>query len=343
MNRKALIDKLELVGRALANLAPIYQSFTFTDGKVLAYNDAMAIVAPCKTPESFAVNGNILLGLLRNNTSEEVELKLNGHDLQIKAGKSNCKLPFLDEEAFLFVEPDDEWSEPLSISPSLIDGIKACLMTVCDDESKRALLGIAVRQDNKKMSLYSCDGDALTKFSMKAKSALTDCLLPTSFCETLVKIADEIGLDGSTIVTSEGWVKAYVNSGYIIYGRLQKIDTPFDYESIIKRTLKGKEICVPVPDDLNEALSRARVVADPESGKTILTVEKGVLNLLTETPSGVVRDSVPMDEHSDVQAMVSAELMQKMLVLSAEMSILENCCVFRNGEQLFQLLSNVGN
>jgi hypothetical protein len=120
------------------------------------------------------------------------------------------------------------------------------------------------------------------------------------------------------------------------------IEKPLDHEDLIKRTLKAKPKYVKLPEGLGHALSRARVVADAESAKTVLTVAKDRLNLLTTASMGVIKDSLPFAGHSDVQANVSAALIQRCIGLCDEMSIADNCCAFRSGKELFILVSNMG-
>ena len=56
---------LELASRALAdgNLVPIFKCFAFDASKqtVTAYNDLIAIVAPCQIEENFCTDGGTLL------------------------------------------------------------------------------------------------------------------------------------------------------------------------------------------------------------------------------------------------------------------------------------------
>lgn len=337
MNRTELVTKLELVGRALAdnNLIPIFEHFCFTGSHVLANNDNLAIIAPCPTPQPFAVKGETLLGLLRASQSEDITIRLGDqHEAQVKAGKSNFKLPYHPESQFLFKEPDSAWDVYLTIDPVLLVGLEQCLQTASRDAATQpAFVGVWLKQGG---TLYSCDGDALSRVSILPDLPVADYMMPNAFCEAVLRV----GTVGGKLTLNDGWARAELGD-FVIYGRLIKNDNPLDHEALIADTLKQEPVFVPVPEGLNHALERARVVADPESKPTQLTVEDGKLHLLTDTSLGLVRDVLPFN-HPDVAALVSAGLMQRSVSLTAEVGITENCCVFRNSNGLFQLLSNYG-
>ena len=69
------------------------------------------------------------------------------------------------------------------------------------------------------------------------------------------------------------WACVSLDSNYTVYGRLMVNDNPTDHEGLIKRSMKAKPKYVKIPESLHHALSRARVVADAESAKTVFTVE----------------------------------------------------------------------
>lgn len=345
MKRANLVSTLDLVSRALATdpTIPVFQCFMFHVDSVVAYNDALGIMGPCDEMEPFGVNGQMFLGLLKNSQGEDVTFELDNQDVTIKCAKSIFKLPFVPEEDFLFEEPKDEWAVQLPITPDLLFGFEACMQTSSRDEATQgALVGACLHQGSK-MILYSCDGDALTRYITKVKAVKApDYMMPNAFCEAVLKVAADTNAEKGTLSLSEGWAKAEFDTGFTVYGRLIINQKGVDHGALIDKTIKGKPLFVAIPDGLEKALSRARVVADPESAKTILTVEGGKLKIHTETLIGVVRDSLPMPKHEDVEAKVSAELMQRTIGLNHEVAILENCVAYRNGETLLQVISNMG-
>lgn len=336
MNRLELVNKLELVGRALApnDLIPIFTCFCFTGTHVYANNDSIAIKAPCMTDAPFAVNGHTLLGLLRASQSEDVIFKLGDeHEVLVTAGKSKFKLPYHTEDEFLFKEPEGNWDVSIVVDPKLTQGLGACLQTASRDAATQpAFVGVWLKRGS---TLYSCDGDALSRFSLAPEFNIGNFMMPNAFCETLLKIGS-----GGALTLNPEWAKATLGE-YEVFGRLIVSNDPLDHEKLIADSLKGVLVPTPIPEGLIHALERAKVVALPESKPTQFTVADGKLHLLTDTSFGVVRDVLPF-QHPDVVALVSAELMQRAVSLTTEMAIMENACTFRNDDGLWRLLSNYG-
>jgi DNA polymerase III sliding clamp (beta) subunit (PCNA family) len=339
MNRKDLVEKLGMVSQALAkdNLIPIFKCFAFTEENVMACNDTLAITSPCVTDMAFCVHGETLKGLLENSHSETVEFSIKDDDLIVKAGKSTFKLPWFPVEDFLWLVPNDEVKAKFNLDADFITGLEACLQTAGTDTARAALMGVQFTNG----TMYSTDGDALTRFvtNAKVKHAF---MLPSSFCNALIKITKESEATKGLVAISEEWAKVELDSKYTVYGRLMVNDNPIDHEGLIKKSIKTKPQFIKFPGGLHQALSRARVVADAESAKTVFTVEAGRLKLLTTTSMGVINDVLPFTGHSDVQANVSAERIQQCISLCDEMSVAENCCTFRLGSTLFILSGNLG-
>ena len=343
MNRTDLVHTLELVGRALAEhqLIPVFSCFCFTKTQVIAYNDSIGIIAPCKTKEAFAVNGKTLLGLLTHSLAKEVEFTLEEHDCVIKAGRSTFRLPWFKQDEFLFEEPEPKWLAKLALSNDLLFGFQACLMTASKDNTQPALMGVCL--NGVQHTLYSCDGDAITRYTFsKGQKCAAVIMLPSAFVDTILKMGfgTDIGKNGYLNVNTE-WAHAELGNGYHIYGRVIENPNPFDHANEIKNTIEGTPTYLEVPKGLSHALARALVIGSDESKPTRLTVQEGRLKLLTESSMGIVRDSLQFPKHPDVQANINAELAQRAIGLCDQMAILPNCTVYKKGDVLLQLLGNM--
>ncbi len=340
MNRDELTKSLDLVGQALAQqpIVPVFQCYCFTGHEVLAYNDTIAIVAPCLTEEQFAVNGKTLSGLLGATFCKTVEFSLEKNDLVIKAGTSNFKLPYFKPEEFLFDEPEDKWDFTVK-GTNLVSGLMACLLTASRDQSQAALMGITILKGTKGVTLYSCNSDAMTRCGPPVTIS-TPYIVPVQFCEAVLKVNSALE-EAFTLSLNNDWAMAEFENGHRVYGRmLTPSPNQPDYNLLVEQTLKSTPTYVPIPEELPGALARARVVADPESAKTVFTVRGNRLNLVTTTAMGVVKDAMAF-KHEDVEANVSAALLARALPLTSTMAIMENCCAFKS-EELFILCSNMG-
>lgn len=343
MNRTDTVKILEVVGRALAkdDLVEVFKCFMFDKISLRTYNGRMGIVVPFLTDEAFAVNGKTLLELLQNSHSDECSFTQKANDIVVKTGKSTFKLPSLPKDEFRFEEPTEMDKQNIPVTDDLLSGLEACLLTTARDETQGKLTGVCVNQQGKLITLYSCNGDALTRYVTPLKAvAGPDRMMPNEFCENLLRIYRDTEAKEGKIQFSDVWVRAYISTGYRLFAHLLEIAEPFDYAGELAATLKGKPTFVALPEGLAQALARARVIADPESAKTVLALDGKQLTLLTNTHAGIVKDVLPM-AYGPVEASVSAELVQRSTTLASEMAVMEGCTMFRDGDRLLQVLGNM--
>lgn len=345
MKRSELVKSLELVSNALAqdDLVPLFTCFAFDGKTVSAYSDTIGIIAPCEGITPCAVNGKTLLGLLQNSYAEDVEFAIESkQELAVKTGKSRFKLPYFTKDDFVFIRPAfAKDAEGVTLDGQNIAGLISCLLTSSRDLAQPKLLGVCLRNYKDKVALYSCDGDTLTRFVADQETIGSNCLMPNLFCEVVIKLFKEMKVEAGELLVNDQWAYARFDNGYHVYGRLIEAIDPIDYEELIAKNKKGKVDMVAVPKGLDHALSRARVVADAESAKTVLEVGEG-LRLTTETHMGLIKDVLPYKGTVQVKANVSAAKVQLAIGLCDEMAILEGCTMYRNGKYLLMIISNMG-
>ncbi len=338
MKSSDLKKTLELVSLGLAdtNLVPVFQCFCFRGGNALSYNDQIGIIASSSVNEEFAIHGKTFLGLLRNSSAENLEFKLNGNEVTIKADRSTFKLPFLPAEDFIFEEP--EISKGASVTTiNILEGLKCCLTTVSKDQAQPALMGVYLNSGR----LYGCDGDAVTKVELGGDTGADSCILPNAFCHAVLRVSEETKCTTGLLTFDKDWACVDFENDYTIYGRLIQNDSPIDFDALIEKTIKDKLTFVPVPVGLDEALARSQVIADIETAPTVFTVEANRLKLLTDARAGTVRESLSMGGHPDVQVALSAEMVQRCINLCDEICLMKNCLVGRKGAKLLQVVSSM--
>lgn len=336
MKRSELKNTLELVSLGLADgpLVPAFQCFCFEKCTAKAYNDQIGIIADCLIDEEFAVHGKTFLGLLKNSSAENLEFKLTDQEVTIKADRSTFKLPFMPATDFIFKEPDLVVKTRITLS-NILEGIKYCLTTVSKDQAQPALMGVYFTPG----VLYGCDGDAVTKVELGGSPPEAHSfLLPNNFCHAFLHISEATECTEGVLEVGEEWAAVDFINEYTVYGRLIQNDKPIDFDDLIEKTVKTQPTFVEVPTGLNEALARARVIADIETAPTVFTIEANRLKLLTDGRAGTVRDSLGM-KHPDVQATFSAEMVQRTINLCDEICVMENCLVGRKGTKLLQVVS----
>jgi DNA polymerase III sliding clamp (beta) subunit (PCNA family) len=344
MNRENLVKTLELLQPALAkdDTVPIFQCFTLNEGSVCAYNDSLGIVGPLEdtqhTPSGIALHGSTLYGLLSSSRSEEVLFSTLDDQIAITAGKTVSKLPHYDESQFIFEIPEDRWNASTPCDQEFIQALNICLDTVSKDTTQAALNGVTIEGG----SMFSCDGDALTSIEVKSlEIGKSRAMLQTEFCDAVLRLCTTLGTDEGTLSFSDEWMR-FQYEEWAIYGRVLQIPDPIDFKSEIKKTLKGKKVEYrSLPDNFKGSLIRARVLADPESKKTKLTIKSNNLEVFTETHMGEVKDTMAFG-HADVVADVNAAYLQRALKYCDQIAIFDNCVLFRGAPNVLQLISNMG-
>ena len=338
MNRADLVKTLELVKPALAtnNEVPIFQHFIFNESTVSAYDDTIAIVGSTECEESFGVHGNTLLGLLNSSKVEEIDFEFKDQEVVLKLGKSVSKLPTTPPEDFIFTEPTGKWIGKIPFTASLVEALGLCLETVSSDATQKALHGITIQDD----TMYSCNGDALTRVRLKSSIGKKQIFLPTEFCEAAIKLWSELKITAGDLAFNEEWL--FTNfEDWSVYGRVLEIAEPIDFEALITRTIKEKIALQDLPEDFADALSRARVLADAESKQTNVTIAKGRLKLLTETHMGEVKEDLSLKGHPDVVTKINAGHLARAIKVCDKIAFHENCTVLERTPNVFQLVSNM--
>lgn len=338
MNRAELVKTLELIKPALArtNMVPVFECFTFTNtGHVSAYDDTIAIIGLSELEESFGIHGNTLLGLLSNSSVEEVDISFKQDTATVTMGKSVSKLPMVPEENFIFKRPNEKWAFKMPFTESLNAAMKLCLDTVSTDTTQAGLQGITIQGDK----MYSCNSDSLTRIQLK-QGGKGRILMPTPFCEAVIRLWKETALTKGELCFNDEWVFADFGD-WEIYGRVLEVPEPIDFEALIKKTIKTKTPVQALPENFSEALSRARVLADPESQKTTIRIAGGKLKMLTETHMGEIKDEFILKGHPDVEANVNAGHLQKAIESCDLIAFHNNCAVLERAPDVLLLVSNM--
>ncbi len=329
MDRSKLLKTLEVVGRALErnNVLPIYEYFCFTGNTVFSFNDSFGIVAPCQVPKPFAVHGPIFRDFLQASKADEIEMEVDQDQLLFVLGQTPHVLPCKQSSDFVWAEPNIG----KRFIGDITKGIELCLPTCSENLALEAFARVCIKDSDGKLTVYSTDGDALTKF-MTGINSQADVCLSRAFCDALTKIGSD------SLVIGDEWICSHFED-YRVYGR-NLGPTTFDYETNIGKILGGAAFdLVEIPKKFDEHLTRARVVADIETSPTTIMIKGNTLELQTETPFGNVYDNIKI-KHPDIEVKISAELFQKSMTDCTQFRVLKNCCVFK-GEKVIRLVSNL--
>jgi len=348
MNRKDLVDKLEQVAPALSgnDLIPILTHFWFTGEHVLAYNDQIAISAPCKVDFEGAVPGMTLLNLLKASRAKDVEFvvgKDDKNELTIKAASSRFKLgllPYRDfEEVFVMPKPGKD-PEALS-TKSFLSCIDCCMRSVSIDTSVPDQLGITLIPDGKDLLFYSTDDRTLShaRLAVKGGTSLKQrVILSSHFCRQVLNLVNdakplhlEIHKDHALLMGA---------GGTLLFGKLVHSEKPLNFNSILDHNFpEGSENkLVTIPTKLELILERAVIVASAsvEPVRTHINVQGGVVRFSTVSARGEVHDTLQIEgKHKDVEIKVDAKLLKNGYGQFDQMLLTSSCFVMVNEDVLY--------
>lgn len=351
MNRKKLVEALDIVSRGLDNnnVIPVYNYLCFTGTKVFTFNDVFGIIAETEVMPSFGCHGPTLLGLLKSSYAEEVKFEVESDSVRVYTGNSEFNLPYIKPEQFIWTEPTELPQFEYELG-KVIEGIETCLLTCSTDTSLGVFNQVCLKGSKGRMTIYSTDGDAVTQYLTELKCPDFEAeSTPRQLCAEIVKLYEPSDLVSSNenpngrLVFTENWVYAEVAPEVKIYGK--RLDKPsFDYEAEMQKLLnKNKQGDWDyIPEGFDEALSRARVVGDPETTPTLLSVDGGLLAFITETQLGNVLDGVEVDpaKTPNIEIKVNAELVQKN-IKDCEQFWLSQACVFLKNDRILRVVANM--
>jgi DNA polymerase III sliding clamp (beta) subunit (PCNA family) len=336
MERKQLQEKLERCAPALSSttVIPVLTHFAFTGTKLMAYNDSIGVVTPCKTEFKGAVPGSTLLNLIRLSRAKDVEFVQEGSDLIIKAASSKFKLPVMPLKEFtdIFTPPEVKESGVLPVAvPEFIRCIGQLMRSVSDDTSVPDQLGITLIPGKKQLCLYSTNWITMSKAALRQskETSIERAILSKQFCEQLLVLAKgeqtlklEVEDDHATLVAG----------ATLLYGKLIISDQPMQFEDIIAEhfpVVKADELA-PIPSKFRNIVERALVVAESknDSAKTRVVVKEGRMRFVTKSERGEVVDSMQVtDKQPATTLALEAKHLRKGLDDFDQMLMTERGCI----------------
>lgn len=342
MNRKQLSERLARVKPALASndLIPALTHLWFLGGEVMAYNDAVAISAPCEVDLSGMVPGATLMAVLQTSRAKDVELRAAEGEVLVKAASARIKLPLLPIDSPLFEMPDADGEEALpASSKDFVDAVAACLRSVVADPSVPDQTGITVIPGKKELALYATNGATISHVSVPVtgKTALRRrVVLSGPFCEQLVRLAR--GDKKAVLTIAEDHALLRAGDGTRLFGKLVEVERPLDFAGLVSEMVPEDAEMSPIPTGVPRVLDRALVVADPagERAYTQISVKDGRATFTTKSRRGEVRDGVTLgDKQPDATGSFDPHWLKVGCAAFSQMLVTERCVVMRGERSLY--------
>jgi len=347
INRAALVNVLNKIKPALStqDFLPVLSCFCFDEENVYAYNDVMAIVLPnAGFPIEGAIPGDRLLKVLNSFSSKEISCTVKNNDIKISSGKSNIKLPFLKDDDFVWDGMQKKVIE-MNIDKDFINGLKLCLISIGQDVMHPEHAGVQLSCEDGSHCMYSTDNLSLSRYVLKSKVKDFDSIiLPEAFCQQLIALFPE--MEEPVLRISKGSICVYDDENITIFSKFLYQGEGSDFSSIIfkyKKYLKNDFYSI-ADTGLVEALERALIVnGDAFDKKTDAVMDKGILELETQTEKGRVEDLIKMSKSgkgkTKVEVSFATDIILRASKLLEKVSFNKDIIFFKDKKSFVHLIA----
>lgn len=346
MQRAELIETLKQVAPALASkdFVPVLACFCFDGKLVTAFDDLVALQAPCTLPIKAGIRGRLMLDLLTASRAKELVLDdASEQEIVLKAGRSRIKLPRIDPEHFIFEMPEPE-GVAVPLSDKVIDALKRVAISMGTDPSHPWRMGVTLLVTAEGISFYSSDNVTVSRARVEQaglvkKKDTFKCVLAPRFVELLLSQAAK--REGTLNLTS-GWSMACFKSGLKLFCKTVNDLELERYEHLFEAVSQMEERLVPIPKGTDLALQRALALLDGATDKlTELTVRDGVMSLFSKSQHGEVRDRLRFADHPDAKTVIQPEMLHRAIPHSSHMAVDPELAVLLIDEDFDHIISIV--
>lgn len=311
-NREALVKIAALVRPALATQAyiPALTHIKFDSEFATAYNDVSAIMVKALVDVEVCLPGELLIKALNSFGAESIAIQESAKDkaVVLSSGRSKLKIPTLALDAFPFALPDTKKASEIVLDASILKGIERCLMSVGNDPTHPAQMGVTLDADDVKGTaiLYSTDNFTISRYQAKAKVALpggSPVILPTFFCQQLVALAKAFPEEEVVLYLIPGALLVEFGKTARLFNKtlvdLEPLDFPRIFDKHCKIT-KLKDRLGTIPDSWDASFNRALLVLGGEVDKvTKVVVSDKSIQLHSTSSMGDSDDTLSHDSDAE--------------------------------------------
>jgi hypothetical protein len=306
IKRELILKTANLVRPALATAAyiPALTHISFDGEYATAYNDISAISVRCKADVGRCVPGDLLIRGLGSFGGDEIALQTGpNEELVMSSGRgAKVKLPTLKLKDFPYQPPEVNAKKdaPITIDASILKGIERCLMSVNNDPTHPAQMGVTLdSDDNGEALLFSTDNFTISRYQTSSEIRLpgdTPVILPRFFCEQLISLSRAFPAEKIQLFLLGGALFATFGEAAELFSK-----TPVDLEPLDFPTMMGKHVKLkglkdqlfPIPDSWESAFGRAMLVLGSEDDKAVkVTLGVDTIQLLSTSPMGEADDEM---------------------------------------------------
>lgn len=342
-DRESVLKAVNQVKPALASQSyvPALTHVAFDGEYATTYNDITAIRVRCKTEFSRCLPGDLLQKALNNLTAPEVAFQEAEGSIIVAAGRSKIKLASLPINDFPFAFPDDSRAAEIGLKKAVLAGIERCLISVGQDPSHPAQMGVTLESVGGEALLYSTDNYTISRYIVETKVKLpgdTPVILPTFFCEQLLALAKTFPDSKCALYIRPGSVVAQFEEDALLFTKMVVDLEPLDFVRILKRHASEDELSsgCDLPDGYEAAFQRALLVLGSGSEKvTRVSVTEGSMKLNTVSPYGEVTDRLKFSGKEDLDIHIDPTLVLRASKVCDRILIKDNITVLSTKDGTF--------
>jgi DNA polymerase III sliding clamp (beta) subunit (PCNA family) len=306
-NRDALSKIAALVRPALATQAyiPALTHIRFDNGMATAYNDISAISVKAHIDVEVCLPGELLIKTLGSFSADSISIQESAKDkaVVLSSGRSKLKLPTLPVDAFPFTLPDLKKADEIPLDASILKGIDRCLLSVGNDPTHPAQMGVTLDADSKGNAvLFSTDNFTISRYQTKTEVSLpgdSPVILPTFFCQQLVAMSKAFPEEEVILFLVPGALVVEFGRSAKLFNKTLVDLEPLDFPRIFDKHCQVvglKDRLAVIPDSWDASFSRALLVLSGEADKVAkVVVTDGTVKLNASSSMGESDESMSYD------------------------------------------------
>ena len=335
-NAAEFISALRKAAPALSNkdLVPILSCFCFSNDEVVAYDDVVAMIVPCKPPFEGAVRGNLVLNFLATVPSEALKVTVKDTEVTFRAGAARLVTGLTPKEDFVFEVPQRTEALELVMNSDLRNALNQALVTMGVDPAHPWRMGITVDFQADYIALYTTDnftcGQQFIMTAVPESLVGKQVWMPPRLCQLLM----DYPCDEGTIYLTPDWIEVEFKDGSRLFSRtITNVDVVKYQETFapIQELLEAAG-ATEITKDFNSAIDRSLIILQSETDKKIgFEIKDGQLTLTGKSELGLVDDQLPVPGHNDVSVASSPDLIKRCIEGMALISFTNRCVVVREG------------
>lgn len=338
-NRQNLIKILQAVRPGLASKEILEQttSFIFTDGKVLTYNDEVAVSHPLPDDVTLegAVHAKELFALLNKMSDEEVEIEETKNELIVSGQRTKAGIRL--EVASAMGDVLDALGQPSSwttLPEKFLEGVEFCLFSTGKDMTKPMLICVCIEGEN----VVSSDSQRITCFNMGEDLGMPKdqmMLIPNTGASSL------LSYPVTEYEFTKGWIHFRTKDGVVFSCRDVQGDYPLKKALSIVESAEGD--AVKLPASLSEALERADIFSDSSnktsSDRVHIFLSEGWIVVRGESEAGWLEEKSRIRyKGPEIDFEVSSQFLRSILSHSGEMQTCQGSLKFE-GENFSHVMA----